>query len=93
MLRGSLVAVLTQEAIGDSPAIRTALSRVIAGWRDRIAKAFAREMSPDQAKDAALASLALLTGASSIARLSGRVEDLMAILETGLERWKVSAGE
>lgn len=75
-----------QEAIAESPAIRAALSRVVAGWRDLIAQAFARGMDMDAARAAAQASLALLTGASSIARLSGRAEDLMAILETGLAR-------
>jgi TetR/AcrR family transcriptional repressor of lmrAB and yxaGH operons len=86
MLRGSLVAVLTQDAIAQSPAIHAALSRVIAGWQARIARGFACEMAPEQASATALVSLALLTGASSIARLSGRGEDLMAILEAGLVR-------
>jgi TetR/AcrR family transcriptional repressor of lmrAB and yxaGH operons len=91
MIRGSLIAVLTQDAIAESAAIRAALSRVLGGWRNRIATAFAREMPAEQANAAALVAFALLSGATSIARLSGQAEDLISILTIGLEPSRVGA--
>jgi TetR/AcrR family transcriptional repressor of lmrAB and yxaGH operons len=86
MIRGSLISVLIQDAIAESAAIRSALSRVLGNWCDRIATAYAREMPAQQADAAALVAFCLLSGATSIARLSGQPDDLISILTKGLER-------
>jgi TetR/AcrR family transcriptional repressor of lmrAB and yxaGH operons len=70
-MRGSLVTVLAQEAVPSSALIEAALRSVTGGWRTRLAAAFASGGETDQADDFAAVALALIEGATVVARIAG----------------------
>jgi TetR/AcrR family transcriptional repressor of lmrAB and yxaGH operons len=84
--RGSLLAILAQEAAPDSQGIHTALVEYLEAVRRRLIEACDRdgvansELFADQA-------LALLQGGAVLARISHRPEDLEALVEAWLARF------
>ena len=82
-MRGSLLAVLAQEAIPESAAIHAALADYAGAIRSRLAAAY---HGAGGAEAFAETALALLQGGAVLARLSGRPEDL----EVLIGRWLVA---
>lgn len=83
MSKGSLMSVLAQDVIGSSPAIAAALRQAFEGWQRRIAVGFKRQGQPDPKTLAALA-LAVLEGATTMARIEGRPEMVEAMIASFL---------
>jgi TetR/AcrR family transcriptional repressor of lmrAB and yxaGH operons len=77
--RGTLLAVLTQDAAPESEAVAVAVRRYADAVRTRLAAASQDEAFADEA-------LAMILGAAVIARLEGRAERAAEIVETWLER-------
>jgi TetR/AcrR family transcriptional repressor of lmrAB and yxaGH operons len=77
--RGSLVAVLTAEAIPGSASIQSAVENAISKWTAKLAAGFRRAGEAD-ADAKAEASLALLEGATMLARVHGRPELVSEII-------------
>lgn len=77
-MRGSLLAVLAQEAIPESMPIHAALSDYAEAIRQRLASALCADVD---ARAFAQTLLALLQGGAVLARLSGRPEDLEELVE------------
>ncbi|MFA5122484.1 TetR/AcrR family transcriptional regulator [Zavarzinia sp.] len=84
-MRGSLVTVLAAEAVPGSKPIAAALQAAVASWLARLAKGFAAA-GPEAAAVRAREVLALIEGATVIARIAGRPEDLVAIVRAGVAR-------
>lgn len=80
-MRGSLLAVLAQEAIPESALIHAALSDYAEAIRRRLASAVPEGRD---ARAFAQTALALLQGGAVLARLSGRPEDLEELVEAWL---------
>lgn len=70
-MRGSLVAVLAQEAVPGSEQIRRALQQAVCAWTARLARFLDETHSPAQAELLARTALALLEGATILARIDG----------------------
>ena len=83
-MRGSLVTVLAQEAVPSSAAIGGALRAVVDGWRMRLAAAFASSGQAAQADDLAAISLALVEGATVVARIAGDAAQIERIVASAL---------
>ena len=84
-MRGSLIAVLAAEAVPGSAAIRVALERAVAGWRDRLRAGFARDSAADP-DDRAQVALAAIEGATVLARITGRSAMAVEIVAAALGR-------
>lgn len=81
--QGSLLTVLATEAAPTSPPIAAALRKVVAGWTDRLATGFARNPDGPPASFARPA-LALIEGATTLARISGHPADVVNLVTAAL---------
>ncbi len=89
--RGSLVAVLAQDVAPASPAVAAAIRAFTAEIRDHIAAARAAESPTGDAARFAELALAVVEGATVLARVEGQPERASVIVEgwlqTVTERW------
>ncbi len=84
MPRGSLMAVLAQDAAPESATVAAAVRRFAAAVRDRIGEARAAEQPAGDALAFADQAAAILHGASVIARIEGRPQRAVEIVEMWL---------
>lgn len=78
--RGSLVTVLAAEAIPGSPMIHSEVERAVSGWKAKLAAGFLRAGETNgEAKAEQL--LALLEGATVLARVYGRSELVTEVID------------
>ncbi|RJF87594.1 TetR/AcrR family transcriptional regulator [Oleomonas cavernae] len=84
-MRGSLIAILAAEAVPGSAAITAALQTAVDGWLARLATGFAGT-SPAEAQARAREILALVEGATVMARIAGRPGEAVAIVRRAVER-------
>jgi len=90
-LRGSLLAVLAQEAIPGAPAVHAALRRYAGSTHVRLAAARVREGATETAAQAfADQGLALLQGGSVLARISGGASRLEQLVAEWLRQFRLS---
>ncbi len=83
-MRGSLLSVLVQEAVPTSDAITEAVRTTMATWTEHLAMAFRRDGADARAAmDMAQMAFVLIEGAMVMARLSGRPDDVEALVAQG----------
>lgn len=82
-MRGSLIAVLAAEAVPGSAAIGDALKRAIASWTGKLSAGFKRS-GVVESDMVAIRALALLEGATVLARIAGRPEQIVEIVAAAL---------
>lgn len=81
-MRANLVAVLAQDAVPGSVTIRRALTRVVGHWAGQLAVGYRNEGARDP-DGRAWQSLALLEGATILARIDGNPDRVMQIVRAG----------
>ncbi len=91
-MRGSLIAVLAAEAVPGSAAIGAALQVAMDGWLARLARGFAAA-GPAEAAARARQVVALVEGATVVARIASRPEDAVAIVRHAMEQASAGRGE
>jgi len=84
LARGSLMAVLAQDAAPDSPAVAEAVRRYAASIRDRLAAARAAEHPGEDGPGLAEQAMAMVQGAGIMARVEGRPERAVELVEQWL---------
>ncbi|MDP3749611.1 MAG: TetR/AcrR family transcriptional regulator [Phenylobacterium sp.] len=90
MMHGSLMAVLAQEAAPSSPPIHAAVQAYAAAIRSRLAAACERQGRSGDAQAFAEQALAIIHGASLLARIDGDPLVLERIVASWLAEWEVS---
>jgi len=82
--RGSLLAVLAQEAAADSSSIANATREFVTAIRIRIAKAHTRDCPEDDADAFADQAMAMIEGAYVLARVAGKAQVAVEIVRLWL---------
>ena len=85
--RGSLAAVLAQDAMPGSAAIARALRHYVSAVRSRLAKAYAAESDVQSPIEFADGALAVIQGAAALARIEKKPERAAEIVEIWLDGW------
>lgn len=90
MMHGSLMAVLAQEAAPTSPPIHAAVQAYAAAIRSRLAAACEREGRPGDAQAFADQALALVHGATVLARIDGDPRLPERVVASWLAGWRAN---